>query len=124
MASKKRKPLRGHSRYGNTVPIYGTRDILALMILIGRDHLVGHTQQFPAARTALAMWQAVAQKSSWKNQADTQATFPGVKFLTPKLARFYPAGINCVITTQIAFNTGILIVLAVTKLEAQQTQES
>lgn len=94
------------------------------MILIGRDHLVGHTQQFPAARTALAMWQAVAQKSSWQNQADTQATFPAVKFLTPKLARFYPVGVNCVITTQIAFNTGILIVLAVTKLESQQTQES
>ena len=98
--------------------------MLALMILIGRNHLVEHTQQFPAARTALAMWQAVAQKSSWQNQADTQATFPAVKFLTPKLASFHPIGIDCVITTQIAFNTGISIVLAVTKLESQQTQES
>lgn len=94
------------------------------MILIGRDHLVEHSQQFPAARTALAIWQAVAQKSSWQNQVDTQTTFPAVKFLTPKLASFYPIGINCVITTQIAFNTGIIIVLAVTKLESQQTQES
>ena len=98
--------------------------MLELMILIGRDHLLGHTQQFPAARTALSMWQAVTQKSTWKNPSDIQATFPAVKFLTPKLARFYPIGVNCVITTQIAFNTGILIVLAVTKLESQKNQES
>lgn len=93
------------------------------MILIGRDHITQYTQQFPTARTALAMWQVITQKSAWRDQADTTHCFPAVRFLTPRMARFYPAGVSCVVTTQIAFNTGILIVLAVTA-DTRQSQES
>lgn len=70
------------------------------------------------------MWQAIARQSTWQNQAETSACFPTVKFLTPRMARFYPVGINCAITAQIAFNTGILIVLAVTETESPQIRES
>lgn len=93
------------------------------MILIGREHITLYIRQFPAARTALAMWQAISNQAAWRTQAETMACFPTVKFLTPKMARFYPTEINCVITTQIAFNTGILIVLAVTETESPQIQE-
>jgi len=92
------------------------------MILIGRDHITLHGRQFPAAKTALSMWQAISQKATWSDQDAVASCFPSVKFLTPKLARFFPTGINCVITTQIAFNTGILIVLAVNEFEATQFQ--
>jgi mRNA-degrading endonuclease HigB of HigAB toxin-antitoxin module len=94
------------------------------MILIGRNHITLHSMQFPAARTALSMWQAISQKAAWTDQAAVTSCFPAVKFLTPNMARFFPTGINCVITTQIAFNTGILIVLAVNEFEATQFQRS
>lgn len=68
------------------------------------------------------MWQAIARQETWGNQADASLCFPTVNFLTPKMACFYPTGGNCVITTQIAFNTGILIVLAVTEIESSQIQ--
>lgn len=70
------------------------------------------------------MWQAISQKASWRNQAEAMSCFPAVKFLTPRMARFYLIGINCVVTTQIAFNTGVLIVLAVTEVESPHIQES
>jgi hypothetical protein len=66
------------------------------------------------------MWQAISQRLTWTDQASVIECFPAAKFLTPRMASFYPVGINCVITTQIAFNTGILIVLAVN--EVQQFQ--
>lgn len=105
------------SHYGNSVR-------LTPMILIGREHITLHSRQFPSARTALAMWQAISQKAIWTDQAAVASCFPAVKFLTPKMARFFPAEVNCVITTQIAFNTGILIVLAVNEVETIQFQRS
>lgn len=94
------------------------------MILIGREHITQHGSRFPPARTALAMWQAISQKATWADQAAVAACFPAVKFLTPRMASFYLAGINCVITTQIAFNTGILIVLAVNEVKSTQFQRT
>lgn len=91
------------------------------MILIGREHISRYIQQTPSAGTALGMWQAITKMATWRNQAEATSCFPSVKFLTPKMARFYPAGISCVVTTQIAFNTGILIVLAVTDFESPQS---
>lgn len=70
------------------------------------------------------MWQVITQKATWRDQADTTSCFPAVRFLTPRMARFYPAGVNCVVTTQIAFNTGVLIVLAVTVADSRLSQES
>lgn len=85
------------------------------MILIGREHLAHYVTRFPAARTALCLWQATSKTARWLDQAAVAQTFPSARFTTPQIARFYPAGTACVITTQIAFNTGILIVLAATE---------
>lgn len=98
--------------------------MIEAMILIGRMHLTHFVSLFPSARTALGMWQAIAQKTTWRDQAEIMSCFPAVKFLTPRIACFYPVGINCVVTTQIAFNTGILIVLDVSEYESSQRQES
>jgi mRNA-degrading endonuclease HigB of HigAB toxin-antitoxin module len=94
------------------------------MILIGRAHITLYTRRFPSAGTALAMWQAITRQSSWRNQAETTACFPTAKFLTPRMVRFQLAGTTCAVTAQIAFNTGILIVLAVTETESPQIRES
>jgi mRNA-degrading endonuclease HigB of HigAB toxin-antitoxin module len=85
------------------------------MILIGREHLAHHAASFPASRTALCLWQATSKSVQWRDQAAVVLTYPTARFTTPQIARFFPAGTACVITTQIAFNTGILIVLAVTE---------
>lgn len=94
------------------------------MILIGREHISRHTRQFSAARTPLAMWQVIATQETWRNDADVLACFPRAKFVTTKIVRFFPIGGNCVVTTQIAFNTGVLIVLAVTEVESSQIEGS
>lgn len=82
------------------------------MILLGREHLLTHTQQYPAARTAVAMWLAIATRSTWQSKADVLGCFPATTFVTPTLASFYLIGVDSVLTAQIAFNSGILIVLA------------
>jgi mRNA-degrading endonuclease HigB of HigAB toxin-antitoxin module len=94
------------------------------MILIGREHITTHSRRFPSAKTALAMWQAISQRATWTDQSAVISCFPAVKFLTPRMACFYPVAINCVITTQIAFNSGILIVLAVNEAQATQFQST
>lgn len=93
------------------------------MILIGREHIALFIQQRPESKTALAMWQAIAGRAKWRTPADASASFPMVRFVTPLIARFPLAGIGCDVTTQIAFNTGILIVLAVTEANAPETHE-
>ena len=95
-----------------------------LMILIGREHITTHSRRFPAARTALVMWQAISQRATWADQSEVISCFPAVKFLTPKMACFYLVAINCVVTTQIAFNNGILIVLAVNEAQSTQLQST
>ena len=92
------------------------------MILIGREHLSRYVRQFSSARTSLAMWQFIVAQEDWHEKADVMACFPSAKFLTPKMACFSPMGADCVVTAQIAFNTGILIVLAVTEVESSKTQ--
>jgi mRNA-degrading endonuclease HigB of HigAB toxin-antitoxin module len=93
------------------------------MILIGRDHIAVFIQQRPDSRTALAMWQAIAERATWRSAADAFASFPLVSFVTPRIARFPMAGITYNVMTQIAFNTGILIVLAVTEANTPEPHE-
>lgn len=94
------------------------------MILIGREHIASYTQQHPSSKTALALWLAIAQKVIWKSQADALACFPMSKFITQNIAHFYPSGIDGVIGAQIAFNTGIIIVLGVNEVKSSQIQGS
>jgi mRNA-degrading endonuclease HigB of HigAB toxin-antitoxin module len=93
------------------------------MILIGRDHIAAYIQRCPDSRTALAMWQAIAERATWRSAADAIASFPLVGFVTPRIAHFPMVGIACAVTTQIAFNTGILIVLAVTEANTPERHE-
>ncbi len=70
------------------------------------------------------MWRAIAQDAHWRDQSEARACFPNVQFITPKLARFRLTGVNCVITAQVAFNIGVLIVLAVSESHQAHAQES
>jgi mRNA-degrading endonuclease HigB of HigAB toxin-antitoxin module len=93
------------------------------MFLIGRSHLADFTRRVPATRTALAMWWAIAEDAHWRDESEARACFPNVQFLTPKLVRFHLTGVKCVITAQIAFNIGVLIVLAVSEAHQSHAQE-
>jgi mRNA-degrading endonuclease HigB of HigAB toxin-antitoxin module len=88
------------------------------MILIGSHHTFAYIERFPAAQTALAMWQAVCQKASWGSPGDVLSHFPATKFPTPRLANFPLVAAQCSVTAQIAFNTGVLIVLDVGTLDS------
>jgi mRNA-degrading endonuclease HigB of HigAB toxin-antitoxin module len=92
------------------------------MILIGREHLLSYTKQFPATRTAVALWLAVATKAGWHAKDDVLSHFPTAKFLTPTMACFYLAAADCVLTVQIAFNSGLLIVLAASQSRKSATK--
>ena len=86
--------------------------MLVRMILLGRELLLTHTQQYPAARTAVSMWLAITNRSNWQSKSDVIECFPATTFVTPTLASFYLVGVDSVLTAQIAFNSGLLIVLA------------
>lgn len=83
------------------------------MVLLGRDLLTRLCAECPGARTAVAVWAAVAAKAAWSSQEEVQGHFPTAKFLTPSLATFQLTDVNCALTAQIAFNTGIVIVLSI-----------
>lgn len=54
------------------------------------------------------------------NQDEVIACFPSTKFHTQGIAHFHLDEAKCVIAAQIAFNTGVLIVLAVTENNYQK----
>ncbi len=92
------------------------------MVLIGRQHITAYIRRNASAHTALALWEAITRKARWQTSAEVLASFPATKFVTPKMANFSLVGVNCAVTTQIAFNTGTLIVLGVTAVESQPTR--
>jgi len=92
------------------------------MILLGRDHITSYSQQHPSARTALGMWLVAAEAVSWSSQSEIINFYPLIKFTTPKIAHIYLSGVNCVITAQLAFNSGIIIILGVNEFDSSQIQ--
>lgn len=95
----------------------GTGGKLGSMILIGSHHSFAYIGKFPAARTAIVIWQAICRKAAWRDPNDVLAHFPAAKFPTPTLANFPLLAAECSVTAQIAFNSGVLIVLDVRTLE-------
>jgi hypothetical protein len=72
--------------------------------------------------TALGMWSVAVEAGSWSSQSEILDFYPFIKFTTPKIAQIYISGVNCVITAQLAFNSGIVIILGVNELDSSQIQ--
>jgi hypothetical protein len=68
------------------------------------------------------MWQAISKGAAWRNAGEVLSVFPATKFVTPKLANFPLVGGDCSVSTQIAFHSGVLIVLGITNLRSQPLQ--
>jgi mRNA-degrading endonuclease HigB of HigAB toxin-antitoxin module len=81
------------------------------MVLVGRGLVAKFAREYPPATTALAVWLSTVQQEVWRARSDVIGVFPAAKFVTPSVACFY-LDAQWVITAQIAFNTGIVIVLA------------
>lgn len=82
------------------------------MVVVGRDILSKLATGEPAARVGVSLWASIAKRASWTCQADVCATFPACIFIGPKLAVFVLSQCGCKVTAQIAFNSGVVIVLA------------
>lgn len=82
------------------------------MVLVGRGLVAKFAREHPSATTALAVWLSTVQQESWRARPDVVGAFPAAKFVTPCVACFYLSA-QWVVTAQIAFNTGVVIVLAV-----------
>ncbi|WP_093128995.1 type II toxin-antitoxin system HigB family toxin [Variovorax sp. OK605] len=87
------------------------------MVVLGCDLLTRLTREVPSAHTAVALWVAVAKHSSWQGHADVMASFPAAVFVAPTLATFNLINVGCTLTVQIAFNSGVVIVLAANSFE-------
>lgn len=82
------------------------------MVLVGRDILSKLAAGEPEAGVGVALWTAIAVRATWTCPADVLATFPSCNFIGPKIAVFVLSQCGCKVTAQIAFNSGVVIVLA------------
>ena len=82
------------------------------MVLINKNLLASLLRMSTNAITAVALWTDDVQKSQWKAREDVLKHYPKVKFLAGSMATFFLGTEDCSVTVQIAFNTGVVIVLA------------
>jgi mRNA-degrading endonuclease HigB of HigAB toxin-antitoxin module len=82
------------------------------MVVVGRDILSKFAAGEPEASVGVALWTAIAVRAAWSCPADVAATFPSCNFIGPKIAVFVLSQCGCKVTAQIAFNSGVVIVLA------------
>ena len=82
------------------------------MTLIGKQHIWELLRSKGLATVAISVWMANVEKDHWDDRNDVLRNHPSVRFLTPNMAIFAFPGSQIEVTTQIAFNTSIVVILA------------
>jgi mRNA-degrading endonuclease HigB of HigAB toxin-antitoxin module len=82
------------------------------MVLLNRELLTNLQRRSAAAVTPIALWSDDVQRFRWRTREDVLKTYPGTKFVAGSMATFLFETAKCSVTTQIAFNSEIVIVLA------------
>ena len=81
------------------------------MVLLNKNLLASLLRVSTNAVAAVALWTDDVQRSQWKAREDVLKHYPTVKFLAGSMATFFLGTEGCSLTVQIAFNTGVVIVL-------------
>lgn len=83
------------------------------MLLLNKELLTKLLRQSSGAVAAVALWVDDIQRSHWSTRDDVLHTCPNAKFVTGSMATFPFDSERYSVTAQIAFNTAVVIVLAV-----------
>lgn len=82
------------------------------MVLLNKRLLSTLLMESVGAVTAVSLWVDDVQRFQWRDREDVLKAYPGARFLAGSMATFHLGAEGCSVTAQIAFNTGVVIILA------------
>lgn len=88
------------------------------MVLLNKGVLTTLAEEQNELLTALVLWADLVSRSAWKSRADVHQDYPKAVFVSGNTTVF--ALEQCAVTAQIAFNAGLVVVLAASHLEETQ----
>ena len=80
------------------------------MLIVGRDKLEAFVDAHADTRTWIANWVADAEAARWRTPQDIKSCYRSASFLAANVVIFNVKGKKYRLETQIAFNTGIVVV--------------
>lgn len=83
------------------------------MLLLNKELISKLLRQSSGAVAAIALWADDIQRSQWRTREDVLKTCPDARFVAGSMAIFPFDSERYSVTAQIAFNTAVVIVLAV-----------
>lgn len=86
--------------------------MLHRMLLLNRALLTQVAARQRQLLTAVSMWADTVARRTWTNRGEVLEDYPSAGFVTGGMAVFSLG--PCIVTAQIAFNSGVVIVLAAT----------
>jgi mRNA-degrading endonuclease HigB of HigAB toxin-antitoxin module len=84
------------------------------MVLVGRELITGFVEANTVARRTISIWLADVSASAWTSLEDIKSIYPRTRALPGRLVIFDFISPPFTITTQIAYFTGVVVVLGVT----------
>ncbi len=82
------------------------------MVLLNKRLLAKLLMESASAVTAATLWADDVIRFHWRDREDVMKVYPNAKFLAGSMATFPLGSEGCSVTVQIAFNTGVVIILA------------
>lgn len=83
------------------------------MILVGRDKLQGFLDDHPDAKGSLGSWEGETKVAEWKMPHEVKNRYPKASIIGGKQVVFNICGNKYRLWTQIAYQTGIVLIRAI-----------
>jgi len=80
------------------------------MLLVGRDRLDEFTKAHADARAWIENWIANVEAARWRSPQDIKNSYSSASFLANRVVIFNVKGNRYRLETQVAFNTGVVVV--------------
>ena len=80
------------------------------MLLVGRDRLDEFTKAHADACAWIENWMAVIEAARWRSPQDIKNSYASASFLANRVVIFNVKGNRYRLETQVAFNTGVVVV--------------
>jgi mRNA interferase HigB len=80
------------------------------MLLVGRDRLDEFTKAHADAGAWIENWMAVVEAARWRSPQDIKNCYSSASFLANRVVIFNVKGNRYRLETQVAYNTGVVVV--------------
>jgi len=87
------------------------------MVILNKRLLTEFARQGADLLTAISMWADRTGQSKWKDRSELALDYPAARFISGSMVVFKLENTRAVITAQVAFNSGLIVVLAVSQHE-------